>query len=74
MVAFFANNFFSKSILGFQFWTFIFVHFQKIQRLFEKYCKNAFMTIMLWKYIFKQKLCDCNFLYILAKKLKNILS
>jgi uncharacterized membrane protein YoaT (DUF817 family) len=30
------NTFFSKSILGFQFWTFINVHFQEIQNIFRK--------------------------------------
>jgi uncharacterized membrane protein YoaT (DUF817 family) len=30
------NTLFSKSILGFQFWTFINVHFQEIQNIFRK--------------------------------------
>jgi hypothetical protein len=30
------NTFFSKSILGFQFWTFINVQFQEIQNIFRK--------------------------------------
>ena len=36
MVVIFSNKFFSKSILGFQFWTFINVHFQKSEKSFEK--------------------------------------
>jgi hypothetical protein len=36
MVVIFSNKFISKSILGFQFWTFINVHFQKPGRSFEK--------------------------------------
>jgi hypothetical protein len=32
----FSNKLFSKSILGFQFWTFINVHFQKSEKSFEK--------------------------------------
>jgi hypothetical protein len=30
------NIFFSKVFLGFQFWTFIFVHFSKPEKTFEK--------------------------------------
>jgi hypothetical protein len=32
------NIFFPKSKLGFQFWTFIFVHFSKPNLLSEKHC------------------------------------
>jgi len=32
------NTIFLKSILGFQFWTFINVHFQEIQNIFRKSC------------------------------------
>ena len=35
MTGIFGNKFFPKSILGFQFWTFIFVHFPKPILLFE---------------------------------------
>jgi len=37
LVVIFSNTFFSKSILGFQFWTFINVHFGKSEKSLEKY-------------------------------------
>ena len=36
VVVIFSNKFISKSILGFQFWTFIFVHYLKPEILFGK--------------------------------------
>jgi hypothetical protein len=69
MVVIFSNIFISKSILGFQFWTFINVHFEKPEKSLEKdplirvllsYCSHFIY--------FDQKKCDDNFLMFCAEK------